>query len=193
MARAFGSYPKCRRFESYFRYQRPGGQAVKTPPFHGGNTSSILVRVTIAPLTFVRGVIHILRRCGGIGRHKGLKIPRSKIRTGSSPVSGINQGTSFYSCFFYTTKKTAGNIHWIFPAVLVPATGLEPVRGLFRGILSPLCLPIPPRRQIGESEKAVLRQPFSGDPDGNRTRVTAVKGRCLNRLTTGPFGSGNRT
>ena len=27
--------------------KRPGGQAVKTPPFHGGNTSSILVRVTI--------------------------------------------------------------------------------------------------------------------------------------------------
>ena len=26
----------------------------------------------------------------------------------------------------------------------------------------------------------------SGDPDENRTRVTAVKGRCLNRLTTGP-------
>lgn len=25
-----------------------------------------------------------------------------------------------------------------------------------------------------------------GDPDENRTRVTAVKGRCLNRLTTGP-------
>ncbi len=24
------------------------------------------------------------------------------------------------------------------------------------------------------------------DPDGNRTRVTAVKGRCLSRLTTGP-------
>ena len=43
-----------------------------------------------------------------------------------------------------------------------------------------------------------------GDPDGNRTRVTAVKGRCLSRLTTGPLsdyrsqkeavmlGSGNR-
>ena len=29
-----------------------------------------------------------------------------------------------------------------------------------------------------------------GDPDGNRTRVTAVKGRCLSRLTTGP-GHGN--
>ena len=24
------------------------------------------------------------------------------------------------------------------------------------------------------------------DPNGNRTRVTAVKGRCLNRLTMGP-------
>ena len=28
--------------------------------------------------------------------------------------------------------------------------------------------------------------PSCGDPDGNRTRVTAVKGRCLSRLTTGP-------
>ena len=25
-----------------------------------------------------------------------------------------------------------------------------------------------------------------GDPDGNRTHVSAVKGRCLDRLTTGP-------
>ena len=44
----------------------------------------------------------------------------------------------------------------------------------------------------------------SGDPDENRTRVTAVKGRCLSRLTNGPkeetrerlsglFGSGNWT
>ena len=31
-----------------------------------------------------------------------------------------------------------------------------------------------------------------GDPYGNRTHVTAVKGRCLNRLTNGP-GSGNWT
>ena len=27
---------------------------------------------------------------------------------------------------------------------------------------------------------------ISGDPWGNRTPVTAVKGRCLNRLTNGP-------
>lgn len=29
----------------------------------------------------------------------------------------------------------------------------------------------------------------ANDSDGNRTRVTAVKGRCLNRLTTGPLFS----
>ncbi len=27
---------------------------------------------------------------------------------------------------------------------------------------------------------------MKNDSDGNRTRVTAVKGRCLNRLTTEP-------
>ena len=58
MARAFGSYPTGRWFKSNFRYQypkipkitaaikRPVGQEAKTPPFHGSNTSSILVRVT---------------------------------------------------------------------------------------------------------------------------------------------------
>ena len=53
MARALGSYPKGRGFKSNFRYHDnlgchawPGGQAAKTPPFHGGNTGSIPVRVT---------------------------------------------------------------------------------------------------------------------------------------------------
>ena len=32
--------------------KRPGGQAVKTPPFHGGNTGSIPVRVTTSPSPF---------------------------------------------------------------------------------------------------------------------------------------------
>lgn len=36
----------------------------------------------------------VVRRCGGIGRHKGLKIPRGKTRTGSSPVSGTNERMS---------------------------------------------------------------------------------------------------
>ena len=61
MVRAAGSYPAGRWFESDRRYQktipqfnivsvtltaRPLGQAVKTSPFHGGNTSSNLVGVT---------------------------------------------------------------------------------------------------------------------------------------------------
>ena len=32
----------------------------------------------------------------------------------------------------------------------------------------------------------LLRHIILNDSDGNRTRVTAVKGRCLNRLTTEP-------
>ena len=35
-------------------------------------------------------------------------------------------------------------------------------------------------------KKSYIRQDVS-DSDGNRTRVTAVKGRCLNRLTTEPY------
>ena len=56
MVIAAGSYPAGRWFESDRRYHlqqrgnafyiRPVGQAVKTPPFHGGNMGSIPVRVT---------------------------------------------------------------------------------------------------------------------------------------------------
>ena len=64
LARAFGSYPKCHRFESSRRYQNSlpkgrefypwrVGQAVKTPPFHGGNTGSIPVRVTTPFLPYI--------------------------------------------------------------------------------------------------------------------------------------------
>ena len=83
---------------------------------------------------------------------------------------------------------------------MVPVTGLEPVRILLRGILSPLCLPIPPHRRMnggfpprGDAMRhrrikdAPAKRQGRGDPDENRTRVTAVKGRCLNRLTTGPL------
>ena len=36
-----------------------------------------------------------IRRCGGIGRHQGLKIPWSQDRTGSSPVSGTIKGRNY--------------------------------------------------------------------------------------------------
>ena len=61
LARALGSYPKGRGFKSNFRYHGnhvampwPGGQAAKTPPFHGGNTGSIPVRVTIQKASLKR-------------------------------------------------------------------------------------------------------------------------------------------
>ena len=49
------------------------------------------------------------------------------------------------------------------------------------------------RFPYGSPKKALaFASAFFGDPYGNRTHVTAVKGRCLNRLTNGP-GSGNLT
>ena len=46
---------------------------------------------------------------------------------------------------FYSKKMPDPYRSGIF---LVPLTGLEPVRILLRGILSPLCLPIPPQRHF---------------------------------------------
>ena len=51
----------------------PVGQAVKTPPFHGGNTSSNLVRVTNGSLA-------------QLGEH----LPYKQRVTGSSPVTPTN-------------------------------------------------------------------------------------------------------
>ena len=44
----------------------------------------------------------------------------------------------------------------------------------------------PKEKTIQKRAAAKCDSPQFGDPDENRTRVTAVKGRCLNRLTTGP-------
>ena len=48
LARACGSYPQGRRFESFRRYQQmwSRGQVVKTPPFHGGIMGSNPVGIT---------------------------------------------------------------------------------------------------------------------------------------------------
>ena len=64
-----------------------------------------------------RSVNNSICRCGGTGRHKGLKIPRSKIRTGSIPVSGTTIPTvddtiriidgcfSYGNAVFYTIES----------------------------------------------------------------------------------------
>ena len=56
---------------------RPGGQAVKTPPFHGGNTSSILVRVTLKQAFFGRLVFCLQERLDE-KNHDRAAIPRRK-------------------------------------------------------------------------------------------------------------------
>ena len=40
------------------------------------------------------------------------------------------------------------------------------------------------QKEIGTRKECLFL--FAGDPYGNRTHVTAVKGPCLNRLTNGP-------
>lgn len=48
--------------------------------------------------------------------------------------------------FFAIAEKLLDHRNDLRAFILVPLTGLEPVRVLPRGILSPLCLPIPPQR-----------------------------------------------
>ena len=60
-----------------------------------------------------------------------------------------------------------------FPS-MVPVTGLEPVRYRYRGILSPLCLPIPPHRRTS----AIDRIPYT-HPDVNsflQTKIFSLAG-----------------
>ena len=49
--------------------------------------------------------------CGGIGRHKGLKIPRSKIHIGSSPISS----TKNVIHYVLNTHKNSTNVFFILP------------------------------------------------------------------------------
>ena len=71
----------------------PVGQVVKTPPFHGGNMSSNLVRV-IAILNMVVGGL------AQLGEH----LPYKQEVTGSSPVSSIVHGTTKYGSPFFVFK-----------------------------------------------------------------------------------------
>ena len=50
------------------------------------------------------------------------------------------------SWIYYKSLKIKRDADKTCISFLMPLTGLEPVRILLRGILSPLCLPIPPQR-----------------------------------------------
>ena len=68
----------------------------------------------------------------------GLKTPHWGVFFTASPLSGpipISKNTGY-------PDGVSG--------ILVPLTGIEPVQYFYRGILSPLRLPIPPQRQAVE-------------------------------------------
>ena len=53
--------------------------------------ATIFPRLNGQELTYLRNILYNQAcRSGGIGRRKGLKIPRGQPRTGSSPVFGTN-------------------------------------------------------------------------------------------------------
>ncbi len=60
---------------------------------------------------------------------------------------------------------------WPWPNKMAVRTGLEPATS---------CV-------TGRHSNQLNYRTFESDPYGIRTRVTAVKGRCLNHLTNGPF------
>ena len=148
MARARGSYPRCHWFESSCRYhtrngsqirfhtrKRPGGQAVKTPPFHGGNTGSSPVRVTTFFAVFLQygGIAQLVERP-----------PHTRKVTDSSSVVSTKKNSHtenvwlFFLFFpFYCLLRSAGH-------------PLQRVRSQIRVLLSP------PRKQPHGKRVAVF-------------------------------------
>ena len=90
----------------------------------------------------------------------------------SEPVRAYQSAFShFLELFFLLKKKVLFNLFFLFYYRFYPCN-FKPF-SLFRQEKNHL-------RIVSFSDG------FSGDPTGNRTRVTAVKGRCLDRLTIGP-------
>ena len=112
--RALPCQGKCREFESRLPLHIwHHGQAVRQSSAKASLPSSNLGGASnkIA-LAYCKSFF--ISRCGGIGRHKGLKIPRGQLRTGSSPVTGTKP-MKVPNCrdFLYTWEQI-GNKTFIF-------------------------------------------------------------------------------
>ena len=97
LARACGSYPQCRWFKSDYRYQRPVGQVVKTPPFHGSNMGSSPVRVTKNkhPLSVDKGCLFF---------YPSLRLDKTKHS--AATMSKQIQGFALFFLYNATNDKT---------------------------------------------------------------------------------------
>ena len=106
---------ECREFESrfplHFFIMRFFHKVMLTAPSPSGKArvcktltpSSNLGGASSRNLTNTSEVFNLIisRRCGGIGRRKGLKIPRSNIRAGSSPASGTTKIVRNFLAIFF--------------------------------------------------------------------------------------------
>ncbi len=117
------------------------------------------------------GARHFLVPATGIDLHFSF-LWKEKLWSGRRPAGGQRQSTGLSHLDGFESGQHQRKQHpfWVLFS-LVPATGIEPVRILLRGILSPLCLPIPPCR-LGlprhssiflsyRQEKILLRPPHT--------------------------------
>ena len=58
----------------------------------------------------IQRTILLKRRCGGIGRRKGLKIPRFNDRAGSSPASGTKNRQSLLGLSIFVFPECLGGL-----------------------------------------------------------------------------------
>ena len=91
-------------------------------------------------------------------------------------------------CHFVRSLKLSSK----FPLLATPLakTTVQVVfTSLTYGIEPPSATSLRYVKQVSKKRRRMLKHPssFFGDPYGNRTHVTAVKGPCLNRLTNGPL------
>ena len=91
------------------------------------------------------------------------------------PKSGASANSANRACFFFSPKNE-----------LERKTRFElATLALARRCSTPE--PLPHTFHICKAAVSSAALSFSGDSTGNRTRVTAVKGRCLDRLTMEPY------
>ena len=97
----------------YSQVVRPRSAKPLSPGSNPGGASKKTLHTPCR--VFLSFSIYQTCRCGGIGRRKGLKIPRSNIRAGSSPASGtkfrVNRQDLPDFCLFL--RKFRGKIAFI--------------------------------------------------------------------------------